>query len=79
MDSEKLMMQRRIDNLIEQLELVKRQRDAVVETLHGDCWHCKHEESFKCAGCKYSYDVGGTNDYWEWCGLFAENGGVDDA
>lgn len=30
MDAEKLMMQKRIDNLMEQLELVKRQRDALL-------------------------------------------------
>ena len=29
MDAEKMMMQRRIDNLMEQLELAKRERDAL--------------------------------------------------
>ena len=46
MDTEKLMMQKRIDNLCEQLELVKRQRDAAIAALdeirHCDC--CKHYE-----------------------------------
>jgi hypothetical protein len=33
MDAERMMMQRRIDNLMEQLDMVKRQRDALLKTI----------------------------------------------
>ena len=39
MDAEKLMMQKRIDNLMEQLELVKRERDAAIAAL-DEIRHC---------------------------------------
>lgn len=45
-DTERMMMQRRIDNLIEQLEIVKRERDALLEEL-------KYHSDFSCACCKH--------------------------
>ena len=75
MDYEKAAMQRRIDNLCEQLELVKRQRDAALADLAKarDCCHfCKHDAVYTstCDECKH-----GSN--FEWRGV-QENGGIDE-
>ena len=66
-DAERLMMQKRIDNLMEQLELVKRQRDAAIADLsdaRNCCKFCKHDAFYMsvCDECKH-----GSN--FEWRGL----------
>lgn len=78
MDAEKMMMQRRIDNLMEQLELVKRQRDAAVHDLNMACCCAvcvkgmdKDYISNDCVDCDGSIN-------FVWRGLCAENGGVED-
>ena len=82
MDAEKLMMQRRIDNLIEQLETVKRERDGLMHDLKfvSKCKACKHcnlaidqHPCNKCEVCDNGWVV-----YFEWRGLCAENGGLPD-
>lgn len=77
MDAEKMMMQRRIDNLMEQIQLLKRQREAALVDLAKarDCCHfCKHDAVYTnvCDECKH-----GSN--FEWRGLCKDNGGVEDA
>lgn len=84
MDAEKMMMQRRIDNLMEQLELVKRQRDAAVKDLEDSksCKSCIHfdEKSFllqdadlpsQCVNCILD------RSQYVWRGV-QENGGAED-
>lgn len=82
MDAEKLMMQRRIDNLIEQLEIVKRERDAAIIDLRAIpvCRACKHyakkqglEIPDVCIKC-----VTGRKRQFEWRGPCEENGGKTD-
>ena len=79
MDTEKLMMQKRIDNLCEQLELVKRQRDAAIAALdeirHCDC--CKHYKKKGSEEPCYSCDMLRKTNY-EWRRLCEENGGAED-
>ena len=85
MDAEKMMMQRRIDNLMEQLELVKRQRDAAIKDLEASksCGSCIYfdEKAFlsengdlpsQCVNC-----ILGSSQY-VWRGV-QENGGAEDA
>lgn len=66
MDAEKLMMQKRIDNLIEQLELVKRERDAAlwdmqITAIKTLCPICKRHN---------------LDDCFKWRGV-QENGGIE--
>ena len=81
MDAEKLMMQKRIDNLCEQLEMVKRQRDALMYdmqllTITNDfCCICKH--------CDLDEDVCSHASSWDdkcfaWRGPCKENGGAEE-
>lgn len=68
MDAERLMMQKRIDNLIEQLERVKRQRDAAlwdmqIAAIKTLCPICKRHN---------------LDDCFKWRGLCAENGGAEE-
>ena len=80
MDAEKLMMQRRIDNLIEQLEIVKRERDAAVSDLENAsrCDSCKYHlvnvRKEPCCDCGCIID--GLSEKWEWRGV-QENGGAE--
>lgn len=73
MDAEKMMMQKRIDNLCERLEQVKRERDAAIADLAKarNCNLCEHDALYTsvCDECKH-----GSN--FEWLGLCKENGGV---
>ena len=81
MDTEKLMMQKRIDNLCEQLELVKRQRDAAIKDITRACGYCKHYvygKTHLCRSKKPCANISGVNTAWEWRGLCAENGGAED-
>lgn len=82
MDAEKMMMQRRIDNLIERLEMVKQQRDAALWDMqlltitNEFCRICKHFDPDEDV-CSHvtSWD----DKCFEWRGLVKENGGVEDA
>lgn len=82
MDYEKAAMQRRIDNLIEQLELVKRQRDAAIMDLENAsrCESCKYylvsARKEPCCDCGCIID--GLTEKWEWRGLCESNGGAED-
>ena len=78
MDAEKKMMQRRIDNLCEQLEIVKRQRDALMYDMqllaitNEFCSICKH--------CNPDEDVCSHVTAWDekcfaWRGVCESNGG----
>lgn len=87
MDAEKMMMQRRIDNLTDQLELVKRERDAVKRDFlslacegFSSCYFCAHFKPDE-APCKHTLEIGAEDigDCFEWRGLCKENGGVEDA
>lgn len=79
MDAEKRMMQKRIDNLCEQLEIVKRERDALrydmqllsMKTLCDVCAYDNPDEDV----CKRSERV---KDCFMWRGLCEENGGKTD-
>lgn len=78
MDAEKKMMQRRIDNLCEQLEIVKRQRDALLRDLYFECYDSPHA----CYVCKYGQNGVAQcqrdldeDDCFVWRGVCAENGG----
>lgn len=84
MDDERMMMQRRIDNLCEQLELVKRQRDALMSEVAGHCWACKNAKPSEIGRslftCEFLPSVGMIRskcEHWEWRGV-QENGGADD-
>ena len=77
MDYEKAAMQRRIDNLMEQLELVKRQRDAAIAdlALYAMCPACKYFD-VRCPmkdDCLY-----GTKGHFEWRGVQEIGGKTDD-
>lgn len=85
MDAEKMMMQRRIDNLMEQLELVKRQRDAALYDLHDSrhCASCKHLEEKEELRKDYDLPAQCLNCISErsqhlWRGLCKENGGAEE-
>lgn len=76
MDAEKMMMQRRIDNLMEQLELVKRQRDA----LHYDMQLLALTDM--CEICKYNKHDGmecerTADKCFAWREICKENGGIE--
>lgn len=67
----------RIDELVQELEVVRRVRDAAVDSLRGDCRHCKYITYPSCEepcrscidGCSYR-----TNKIkWEWRGVCPEN------
>ena len=93
MDAERMMMQKRIDNLIEQIQLLKRQKKALMKDFEEyrtrniqqtsgvyACDLCKH------GGDPYRDEVGkkcpkGCDGLtgWKWRGLCKENGGTDDA
>lgn len=67
MDAEKKAMQYRIDSLCEQLELVKRQRDALlwdmqIAAIKTLCPICKRHN---------------LDDCFKWRGLCHENGGIE--
>lgn len=77
MNAEKLAMQKRIDNLCEQLELVKRQMDALMFDFKGYvkkpkkvCRLCGNRNKPICNMCEGC-------DVFEWRGLCKENGGVE--
>ena len=65
-----------IENLSEELEQVKKERDAAVSDarLGGHCKKCKYIESIPenepCRSCCYAY---GDKDKWEWRGICKEN------
>lgn len=86
MDAEKMMMQRRIDNLMEQLELVKRERDALKHDFlslacegFSSCYFCKHYAPSMTV-CKHTEEIGAEDigDCFDWRGV-QENGGAEDA
>lgn len=86
MDAEKMMMQRRIDNLMEQLELVKRERDSLWHdfiSLACDglstCSLCKHFLADMTI-CEHTEEIGAEDigDCFEWRSLCKENGGVEE-
>lgn len=61
-------------NVLEELEQVKRERDAAVEHLKNHagivsrCWICKNKGGEHCPGC-VGTDLWSENDYWEWRGV----------
>ncbi len=69
MDAEKMMMQRRIDNLIEQIELLKRQRDALLKTIDVEYIARLEEKAIKLDMLEETLKRG----------LCKENGGAEDA
>ena len=85
MDYEKAAMQRRIDNLMEQLELVKRERDALKHDFlslacegFSSCYFCKHFKPDE-APCRHTLEIGAEDigDCFEWRGV-QENGGAEE-
>lgn len=79
MDAEKRMMQRRIDNLCEQLEMVKRERDALRYDLQlvafGLCPVCRYNNNGEMV-CSRAMKVG--DNCFVWRGLVKENGGIEE-
>lgn len=68
-----------IFDLETELEAVKRERDAAVIALHGNCEVCRHEESLKCASCIFNEDAwNNPDDNWQWCVVCPENTEVQD-
>lgn len=68
---------KRIADLERELAAVKRERDALVDGLHGICESCKHYETELCACCLHDPDTwNATEDNWEWRGVCPENTGV---
>ena len=63
-----------IERLSEELEQVKRERDAAIRDARrgGHCVKCKHWGTKRCLDCCYSFGVG-ENDNWEWRGVVKEN------
>ena len=86
MDAEKKMMQRRIDNLIERLEKVERERKALLKEVNGFCWSCKNKKPSKVSHnlsiCEFFPKslgmIRAKCEHWEWRGLCKENGGAED-
>ena len=69
--------------MMEQLELVKRQRDALMSEVAGHCWACKNAKPSEIGRslftCEFLPSVGMIRskcEHWEWRGLCKENGGV---
>lgn len=63
----------------EETAKVKRERDAAVRGLHGDCETCKHYETENCAYCVHDPDAWSAHeDNWEWEGVGPENTEVQD-
>lgn len=83
MDAERIMLLRKIDNLTERLEVVTRERNALMWDMeHGErCQACVHTGTKPgaepCATC-WRVPVG-EKDRFVWRGLCKENGGVEDA
>lgn len=80
MDAEKVMMQKRIDNLCEQLEIVKRERDALKRDLYFECQDSLHA----CYICKFGTPsvafcerAKERDDCFVWRGLCEQNGGIE--
>lgn len=68
-----------IQQLEAELEAVKRERDAAVRGLHGDCETCKHYETENCAYCVHDPDAWCAHEEnWEWEGVCPENAEVQD-
>ena len=66
--------QRALESARQELAAVKRERDAAVIALHGNCEECRHEESIKCASCIFNKDAWNIHDdNWQWCGVCPEN------
>ena len=64
----------RIAELEKELAAVKRERDAAVFALHGNCDECRWQDTAKCASCVYGIDAWNTHDdCWEWDGVCPEN------
>ena len=77
--------EREIARLTAELETVKRQRDGLMSEVAGHCWACKNaklsEISRSLFTCEFTSSVGMIHskcEHWEWRGLCAENGGVQD-
>jgi FtsZ-binding cell division protein ZapB len=65
-------MQGEINALRKELEQVKRERDAAVKALRGDCRECAHRGKWDvCADCIYScpFEDEGKKDNWQWSGV----------
>lgn len=88
MDTEKMMLMKRIDNLCERLEKVERERDALMYDLEeaSPCFACKAflRNGGKCHGGHGCIDDLMRNALgdkvgsgWEWRGLCKENGGIE--
>lgn len=78
MDAEKMMMQKRIDNLCEQLAIVKRERDALKRDLYFECQDSLHA----CCICKFGKErpcerAKERDDCFVWRGLCEQNGGIE--
>ena len=57
-----------------ELDRVKREKDALIEAVRGDCAYCKDngndEENSPCWHCKgFAAEEFVTGDFWEWRGL----------
>ena len=62
--------------LLAELGRVRRERDAALEQLHGQCKYCKHKSHMlesPCKGCVwFAAQEFIEGDYWEWIGLQKE-------
>lgn len=66
--------------ILAELEQVKRERDAAVYDLtsyHGDCKTCRHMADTSESACRACSN--GKDNNWTWRGPCAENGGTEDA
>ena len=56
------------------LEAVKRERDALLEIIRGECFRCRWIGTGKCASCRHDVDTWNAHDdCWEWEGVCPEN------
>lgn len=59
-----------IQQLEQELAAVKRERDAAIFALHGNCDECRWQETAKCASCIYDINAWNTHDdCWEYGGV----------
>lgn len=65
-----------IESLSAELEQVKRERDAAVESMRGWCAFCAHDERGKllrespvCLACMHNMDDEDLEDNWQWRGV----------
>ena len=55
--------------LRDRLRETMKERDALLNQIHGDCLYCKNQKgktTFPCTACVNSMPEKGTGDYWEW-------------